>query len=787
MSDNRFWWIDCREKSTIAGSPHHLAQRLANRVNNQTVGTEDKAADKRRALLDERRRRLTENLERVYEVRRSHEERLQREKKSFRTNLEYRMQTAVAYREKRLRRLVLSCGKEVKRAKYVANERKRRLQFMNADACCFLDQAVRKIQRWWRQVWVRIALRTCSETLPSQLLRTKPPLQFATIQRLITSKAALKPTRSLFATLNKMNVAFASPASARIFLSAFAICNFPSIALGQNGGLKETNLEALAAAIVHCFRLLLKGFHQNIESFVFLWQQYIAAFDEWKKADKQRLILELCAFWKQAEQLKRSILGNNSLQTDAQVTVVQDIDHRMQQLEQDLRRLGGWDTMRAVQMESGASSQEIDKPELPQILKGAIEKMMLTHELNVNASFKLEPHKPPGGSLEELVTGAVHKAFWESLQGQLDKNPPEYHQALGLLAEVKQGLLELIPPHHSTMKDEVNQVLDYELVSQQAQHGILNIGSYADFIVSVLLCLCSPERDETVKSLLLYKGNVVELFKNVFKVLEQLKLDLANFQLQMIKPHLRLRAAEHEREKFQEFLEISQGDLRATKKWLKIAKRERNASKMINHENIIAAAMANLLFWPDQEDYPETWQFDVIRLKTMQSEFYSLVSLCACMTVAASSPLGQPLQRDKDLLDHLKRDLLCVLRGRKEINLKEVSSNVAEQVKAVLLQWRNNHQLPPPSPTAGSNLYQLVKATFCPQHPVFQLLLSRLKPLVEDIVYMNPRESTWQAPPGLLLCSTELLLVMEEFHHLVRHNCQVFDPTYRALLDHSAE
>ena len=127
----------------------------------------------------------------------------------------------------------------------------------------------------------------------------------------------------------------------------------------------------------------------------------------------------------------------------------------------------------------------------------------------------------------------------------------------------------------------------------------------------------------------------------------------------------------------------------------------------------------------------------------MQSEFYSLVSLCACMTVAASSPLGQPLQRDKDLLDHLKRDLLCVLRGRKEMsgikltifrlynnrlcccesrNLKEVSSNVAEQVKAVLLQWRNNHQLPPPSPTAGSNLYQLVKATFCPQHPVFQLL-----------------------------------------------------------------
>ena len=45
---------------------------------------------------------------------------------------------------------------------------------------------------------------------------------------------------NVYVLLFKMNVAFASPASARIFLSAFAICNFPSIALGQNGGLKET-------------------------------------------------------------------------------------------------------------------------------------------------------------------------------------------------------------------------------------------------------------------------------------------------------------------------------------------------------------------------------------------------------------------------------------------------------------------------------------------------------------------------------------------------------------------
>jgi hypothetical protein len=111
------------------------------------------------------------------------------------------------------------------------------------------------------------------------------------------------------------------------------------------------------------------------------------------------------------------------------------------------------------------------------------------------------------------VKDSLHRAFWNNLREQLESDPPNYTQALDLLAEVKQVLLDLVPPHHSMMRDEINGIVDLELMHQQVGHGILDISGYADFIVSILLRLCAPSRDEEVRSLLLYRDNIVQLFQ----------------------------------------------------------------------------------------------------------------------------------------------------------------------------------------------------------------------------------------------------------------------------------
>ena len=75
-----------------------------------------------------------------------------------------------------------------------------------------------------------------------------------------------------------------------------------------------------------------------------------------------------------------------------------------------------------------------------------------------------------------------------------------------------QSLLSLLLPHHNSLRTKINEVLDIELITQEAQHNALDISQLAKFVVSVLGKLCAPVRDEKVQSLLQFYS-VVTLFK----------------------------------------------------------------------------------------------------------------------------------------------------------------------------------------------------------------------------------------------------------------------------------
>ena len=73
-------------------------------------------------------------------------------------------------------------------------------------------------------------------------------------------------------------------------------------------------------------------------------------------------------------------------------------------------------------------------------------------------------------------------------------------------------MLSLLLPHHNSLRAQINEVLDLELIKQQAMHGILDISRLAQFVVSILSKLCAPARDEQVKKIL-DNQDIVELFK----------------------------------------------------------------------------------------------------------------------------------------------------------------------------------------------------------------------------------------------------------------------------------
>lgn len=73
-------------------------------------------------------------------------------------------------------------------------------------------------------------------------------------------------------------------------------------------------------------------------------------------------------------------------------------------------------------------------------------------------------------------------------------------------------MLSLLLPHHNSLRAQINEVLDLDLIKQQASHYILDISRLAQFVVGILSKLCAPARDEQAKKIL-QNEDLVDLFK----------------------------------------------------------------------------------------------------------------------------------------------------------------------------------------------------------------------------------------------------------------------------------
>lgn len=106
----------------------------------------------------------------------------------------------------------------------------------------------------------------------------------------------------------------------------------------------------------------------------------------------------------------------------------------------------------------------------------------------------------------------MHNVFWDILDSQLNESPTNYKQAMILLKEIKENLLSLLLPQHTRLKQEIDEIIDLDLILQQAENGILDFQRYAQYILSVCARLCAPVRDDTIRKLT-QTNEVVPLFR----------------------------------------------------------------------------------------------------------------------------------------------------------------------------------------------------------------------------------------------------------------------------------
>ncbi|XP_019594275.2 T-complex protein 11 homolog [Rhinolophus sinicus] len=428
----------------------------------------------------------------------------------------------------------------------------------------------------------------------------------------------------------------------------------------------------------------------------------------------------------------------------------------------------------------------------------------LSSEVGMNHDFHMEEVLPPS-SLEGKVKEKMHDAFWDHLKQQLSATPPDFSCALELLKEMKEILLSLLSPRQNRLRSEIEDALDMDLLRQAAERGDLHVPHLSKRILNMVTLLCAPVRDEAVQKL----ENVADpvcLLRGIFHVLGLMKMDMVNYAIQSLQPHLQEHSIQHERAKFQELLNKQPSLLDHTTKWLTRAAADLTTlppagpdapdsssvacpspSEAADNPEPVSPAMVlsqgflNLLLWdPENEEFPETLLRDRARLQELESQLRQLTVLAAVLLVASSFS-GSVLFGSPQFVDKLKR---IAKAHMEEFNSRpeEAMLTVSEQVSQEIHQSLKSMGLAALSSDNTASLIGQLRSIAKEENCVRSVIDQRIHLFLKCCLVLGVQRSLLDLPGGLTLIEAELAELGQKFVNLKHHNQQVFGPYYTEIL-----
>uniref|UniRef100_A0A8D2B0N3 T-complex 11 like 1 n=1 Tax=Sciurus vulgaris TaxID=55149 RepID=A0A8D2B0N3_SCIVU len=453
-----------------------------------------------------------------------------------------------------------------------------------------------------------------------------------------------------------------------------------------------------------------------------------------------------------------------------------------------------------VQRPHSSPPRFVTVEELLETAKG-VTNMALAHEIVVNRDFRIKPVELPEGSLEKKVKDIVHKAFWDCLSCQLSEDPPTYDHAIKLVGEIKETLLSFLLPGHTRLRNQITEVLDLDLIKQEAENGALDISKLAEFIIGMMGTLCAPVRDEEVKKLKDIK-EIVPLFRAIFSVLDLMKVDMANFAITSIRPHLMQQSVEYERKKFQELLEKQPNSLDFVTQWLEEASDDLMAQKykhalpaggeaagsgdapMLSPVAVQNYAYLKLLKWDHlHRPFPETVLMDHSRFQELQLQLEQLTILGAVLLVTFSmaAPAISSQASSAEKLKMIVKILLTDMH-LPSFHLEDALTTIGEKVCLEVSSCLALCGSSPFSTDKETALKGQILAVASPDDPIRRIMESRILTFLETYLASGHQKPLPSVPGGLGPVQKELEEVAVKFIRLVNYNKMVFCPYYDAIL-----
>lgn len=406
-----------------------------------------------------------------------------------------------------------------------------------------------------------------------------------------------------------------------------------------------------------------------------------------------------------------------------------------------------------------------------------LQKMELVHELVLNPDFMLKPYEPPENSLERRIKDVMHKAFWDVLREQLQREPPCFDQAIALLTEIKQSFHEIIPTKNKRAFEHINEMLDEALIRQQAEQGVLNFKAYAEFIIQLLAKNCAPVRDEEVAKLAQIE-DVVETFKAILDVMALMKLDLANYLMQSARNQIIANSVEYEKQKFKETLAYYKFGFPATEKWLKRHCTPNSDGSPGTINQTLSNAYLELMDWDEANEFPELLSIDKQRILKLGQRGKRL---CVCVSlnlIASAHPIIS--QRPENRMTIAKDFQILLQDVTNENEISEALPNIWEHIKAKINEFLTKEGQPKMDEATENQFKAQVLQLGNKDSPVRTLTWKRLQTYYRLVTRV--RDSKPPPPPGCLEYKDELDGYVNALRMVIKYNHSVFGEYFAELL-----
>ncbi|KAM6987033.1 T-complex protein 11-like protein 2 [Aplochiton taeniatus] len=478
--------------------------------------------------------------------------------------------------------------------------------------------------------------------------------------------------------------------------------------------------------------------------------------------------------------------GESSSERSNSVTSSSDMDYSRQSFTSD-----------------GSSSPASSPPKtttLDEVMASArdLSNLSLAHEIIVNRNFQVELSNLPQNSLEKRVRDMVHKAFWDSLESGLNDDPPEYGHAIKLLEEIKEILLSFLNPGANRMRTQIMEVLDIDLIGQQADNEVVDIQGLASYVITVMGKMCAPVRDEEVKKLRESPDNIVILFKEIFRVLDLMKMDVINCTIQSLRPELQRQSVEYERAKFQSILDKTPSALDHTTSWMRSAFEElllsMNPGKTNSLEKgvkalpgpllVLNTGFVRILSWDYKSPLPETLMTDEGRLQEIQRQL-ELLQLVSAILLIVYNAIGEPIHGIPVLADKLKKMTSVLLEGMHspDFNLLDGLEGASAQICCELNKSLTERNYPALPPALQDTLRGQICSIIQERDPIRTLVEERVQQYFMALLSTQTSNTKpLPVPAGLTVIKPELTKLGANFLVLVNYNKQVYGPFYFGIV-----